>query len=439
MKVNIPYGTSGINFELPDKNVWQVLFPYLEKPVADLEAEIKNSLESPIGTASLGQILKEKGDPRELKIAIICDDITHPTPQQDILNALVPFLQQHRVMLSNVRIIVATGTHRQLTREELFNRFGRWMAPIAIENHSVNENLIKVGSSHLGGDIFLNRDAVETDVKIAIGSTMPHPIAGFGGGSRIIVPGIAGLETIQNYHKLFIQGPPVTCGQAGNFMRSFSDRAAKLMGLDFIINVVQNATDGVCGVFSGNYSKAFLEAASFARKILGVRIKANPDLVIGGSYPADLNFWEALKSFLTIARVARDGGAVLLITPCVEGISRTHPGLTEYVGIPPDELKKMIKSGKVKDISAAAVAVKVSAELQRINMGLISSGITRQEAETMKIVKFNKIKPALAHYRKKFGEEMKVSIIPYGGKVLPYFDGEKKAVSGFTTRWMSLE
>ncbi len=437
MNVNIPYGSVGINFYIPDEKIWQVLFPYLEKPIEDLKSTIYKGLIDPTGTPPLKDIVSSYGDPKTLKISIICSVIEHYIPYKDILDVLIPYLQELGVLLPNVRIIVANGCRVPLNRREIFDLFGRWISPILTENHNCKENLIKVVKSSSWGEISLNKYVAESQLKIGISTVLPNPIYGFTGGSFVVTPGISGIDTINTYYKLSLVGPPILPGQKINMLRTMSDYAAESLKLDFTINITQNVVGGICGVFCGAYDKAFKKAADESTRLLGVRIRPGADLVIAGSYPADCDLWQLFMAFLLVSRSVRKGGYLIFISPCYEGTAKVNPILLGLIAQKPEALRKAIRRSKVSHIPSAVLALKVAEELNRIKLCLISDGISPKDANLMKISLFKNFDEA---YKYCIGNlennEVKISIIPYGGIILPYFEEEHKYKTGKTTRWL---
>lgn len=419
MIIHIPYGTLGISFELSDRNIRQIIFPLPEKTMPDVKSGLIHSIENPSGTPPLQEIINSKGDSKDVSVAIVCDDNTRPTPQKEVLDILIPYLQQQGILLSNVRIIIATGAGRSMTRDEIYIAFGSWISPVLTENHNCNENLVNVGRSSSIGDIFVNKALVQSDLKIALGSVMPHPIYGFTGGSTIILPGAAALKTIHSFHRLALSSPGIKAGLLDNPLRKESDYVADLIKLDFTINIAQNAADGICGIFCGYHREAFRQAARYARKILEAKVMPDTDILIAGSYPKDADLWQTLLVFLNVSGIVHDGGAIVIVTPCSEGCSRGSGSLPNYIGKSSEELKKQLDDNSAADVSSAVLAYLVRKELQRVSACFLSGGIKPADAQSMHLDVCGNINEILTKARRKYGEDVTFSIAPYGGKIFP--------------------
>jgi lactate racemase len=436
MHINIPYGTKGVSFELPDEEVWQLLFPYPEKPIDDLKHRIIKYLEHPVSHTSLSEIIHSGyTPPHRLKTVIICDDTTHPVSQKQVLDVIIPYIQSHGVLLSNTRIIMATGNNRHLGRDEFFARFGSWMSPVLIENHSPLEGTVRIGKFFNGEDVLVNKAIADADLIISVSSVVPNPFSGFTGGSMLVVPGLAGSKTIGDYFKLYYENPQIKTGQYLNVLRGMSDQATDLLKIDFSVHLVLNALDGICNIFCGDHMESFLKAAEYSYRISKVRIRTGADVVIAGSYPADIDLWQVFQTFLTIAPIVRDGGIVVLIAPCPEG-TKNYASLPGYIGSSEEEILKTLRNDKLTDKPVAAVAYRIAKELARVKLCIISEGIRPEDAGKMNVSIFSNIHESLQYCRKKLGNKIRISLVPYGGKVIPHKESPDEINDPMRTRWM---
>jgi lactate racemase len=436
MQINIPYGTKGIFFELPDEDIWQILFPYLEKPVENFKHHFLNTLEQSVSHLTISQIISSRGNPHKLKLAIICDDITNPCSQKQTLDVIIPYLQSHGILLSNTRIVLATGHGRPQERDELFKRFGNWMAPIIVENHSPSTEMIKIGKSFTGQDLYVNKSIYNADLKISISSVSPDPLSGFTGGSQLIIPGIAGIETIADYFQLYSKTPQIRTGQYLNVLRGMADQATDCLNIDFSIHLVLNVLDGICDVFCGNHRDAFLRAAEYSYRISKVRIRPGADLVIAGCYPSDSDLWQVFRTFINLAPVAREGGIVLLLAPCSEG-TESCSSLPKYIDSGMESITNTLNNGNLADKPSAAMAGKITEELAKRDLCIVSEGISQESiCQSQKIKVFGNINEALEFCRKKLGEKIKASLVPYGSRIIPYQETDDELSNPMRTRWL---
>jgi nickel-dependent lactate racemase len=254
----------------------------------DPAKEIKEALEKPLGDLSWGKIIKRKGKPAdELQVAITVSDITRPVPYKGENGVLLPLLQKLQalgVRQKNIRIIVGTGTHRASTPQEKVEMLGREIvATYEVQDHDceARANLVYVGETPSGTEVFLNKSFAEADLKIATGLTESHFMAGASGGRKAICPGLVDLRTIQKFHSPdFLESPQATnLLLEGNPCHEEAAVIAKAVGVDFTITVTLDKDMRLTGVFAGDLEKVLEEAV---RKIktyvaIGVMIIAADD------------------------------------------------------------------------------------------------------------------------------------------------------------------
>ena len=207
MKITIPYGNSFQEFIPKDFNKITILEPHKTPAVKDEKEAIKKSLLNPIGTQRLSKMIKSK----KSTVAIIVNDITRPTPSENFLNALMEELNIAGIKKENIRILIATGTHRPNTKEEIASMIGKEnLRRFYVENHDCQQKskLKYIGKTKNNLPIVINKIVAESDIRILTGIIVPHHTAGFSGGRKSILPGVAGFDTIKFHHSLPIREFP---------------------------------------------------------------------------------------------------------------------------------------------------------------------------------------------------------------------------------------
>jgi len=297
MKVKIPwkmwYGNKNLELTFPD--AWKVHVTCM-KDAADIGKEgIEKSLSFPCATQDIKELARGKK-----KVAIAVDDLTRPTPAYRLLPPLLNKLMEAGVRKENITIIIAVGAHRPLTRKNLIKKVGRKVVnEIPIYNHCPYENLEYLGQTLRGTPIYVNKTFFEADLKIGVGFIMPHALAGFGGGAKIVVPGLAGIQTLEYNHRPAFSGiTGKILNVKSNQMRSEIEEIAQKIGLDLVVNVVGTSRGGIAGVFVGDMVKAHRTGVKFARNVYSTKsVLSHVDIVVLNAYPCDTEFSTCLKTF----------------------------------------------------------------------------------------------------------------------------------------------
>jgi len=334
MKVVLPYGHEKISLEIPDKNVVGILEPRDIPGVSDPLKEIKNALENPLDAPRISEIV-EKGD----KIAIVVDDHTRPAPSYLMVPPILDELEKAGIPMSDVFIIFACGTHRPVKPEEMKKLLGEETLKRVPKENIVSHNcdapdLVYCGKTSRGTPVYVNRLYYEADVKILTGDITLHYYAGYGGGPKSILPGISGRITIQHNHAMLLD-PNAKMGVAkGNPIHEDMMEAAKKAGVDFVLNVVMNTKKEIVKAYAGKLETVFYTGIKLIDQIYKVPIECKPDIIVAspGGHPFDINFYQATKGLYTADLAVKDGGAIILLAACPEGIGHKvfHEWMLKY-------------------------------------------------------------------------------------------------------------
>jgi len=408
MEFSLPYGKVNLSFSLPDVDVYEIE-PNAVNPLPNVKEEIMQSLRS------LDMIVRAGR-----KIAIVADDITRPTPTKEILPQLLDYLNEKGVRDDDITLLVALGTHRPMTQQELVDKYGEAMNRVEVIQPDFRdpEKLVKVGVMPNGSPIEVNKEIERVDIAIGVGMIVPHHVSGFSGGSKIILPGISGEKTVGEMHLLSARLRRSFLGVEKNQVRDLMDIVAERAKLRGLINVVVDGTGNVTWIGAGTVSEVFREGVREARKVYEVKTPSNLDLVIASSYPADIEFWQAHKSLYPADMVLREGGTLILLTPCPEGVARTHPEVLELARLTPEEIDRRVRSGLVSDPVGAANSMVWSKIRSRIKVVLVSEGISEQEARSLGFEWYGSLQEAIDREINKF-EKPRVGVMRNAPELLP--------------------
>ncbi len=319
MHTNIQYGETQIDLSLPDEVV--ILESSAVAPLPDPEGELRRALAEPIASPPLAEIARGRSN-----ACIVISDITRPVPNQVLLPPLLQMLEEAGIPRDRIHILIATGMHRPNEGQELESMVGSWvMANYQITNHKCRdrEHLRQVGTMD-GGPIELNTTYLDADLKILTGLIEPHMYAGYSGGRKSLLPGIASLETLRYMHSFaMIAHPGVTnCKLEGNPFHEAGEKVMAMAGADFLVNVVINKQRQITGIFAGHPSQAHQSGCRLVREHTVSQLREPADLVItsAGGYPLDATFYQVSKGLIMARNMLRPGGSIIVACECREGL-----------------------------------------------------------------------------------------------------------------------
>jgi nickel-dependent lactate racemase len=262
--------------------------------VPDQTQVIEEALENPIGTGKLEDLLKP-----DHTVVIMVDDATRPTPAAKILPFILDTIERVGVPDDAVCIFMGMGTHRPMTEEELSIKLGDSVRErYEVINRDYREgDFVPLGKTESGTPIEIDRDVLEADFKIAVGNVIPHISAGWGGGSKMILPGVCSQKTTDMMHLMACIVQPVleVIGTRDNKPRAEMDAIAEKVGLDFIINTVLDEDKNILGVFAGHFIEAHGKATELAEKLMVVPIPAQADILIVSGNPCHFDYWQGVS------------------------------------------------------------------------------------------------------------------------------------------------
>lgn len=346
MKLNVYYGDKILPFQVPKEwNILAVAKPVsAHEPVGDKKAEIGRALEEPIGSKKLSEIAA----PGQ-RVVIICTDLTRPTPLKEILPVILDNLCERELDKDDISIMIATGTHVPPDVKELEENVGNEIfskVEVLIHDSDDSSNLKFLGVTRRGTPVWINRAVLEADLKIGVGGIFSHHFAGFSGGAKIILPGVAGRKTTAINHLIAMEEVD-SYGKIDNPVRDDMVEAARMSGLDFIVNVVLDGENRVLRAFAGDPVKAHLEGVNFWSIFHTAKVPRKADVAITSSYPLDKSLVQSTKGLMAADRITKKGGTIIHVSPIYEDIATKEFRLLRELGL--EEIRTQIKKFNVKD------------------------------------------------------------------------------------------
>lgn len=308
MDTKLAYGNENIPINIPDKNLLGILKPNppaqrLEINLPGLRAQLRNFL---AGGA---------------RILLIVNDYTRPTPTTHIISMIEPELKD-----LDFRFIVACGSHRGPNEQELIQIFGKYTHTykdkIIVHDAKDDLNLKFLGKTKRATPVWLNQAVWQAEKIITINSVEPHYFAGFTGGRKSFLPGVAGLESITANHKLSLLPASKTLSLEGNPVHEDMTEIAKMVPRDiFSIQIVVNPEHQLHSIQYGDIITSFRAAVDDAQQIFCVPIKEKADIVIALIQPPyDINFYQSQKAIENAKLALKDNGIMIVCSQCRDGI-----------------------------------------------------------------------------------------------------------------------
>lgn len=424
MKTDLLYGRDGLTINLPDNAF--LIEPENLPGLENENEELLEALRNPIGAESLKKQVKVTDT-----VAIVISDITRPTPNHILVPLLIKEL--NHVPLENFVIINGTGTHRDQTREEFVEMLGDWVVDnIRIINNQCHdkETLVNLGKSKFGCDVYLNKEYVEADFRIVTGFIEPHFFAGFSGGPKGIMPGIAGIETILTFHNARMIGDPLsTWGNMEN--NPVQDMTREINGMckpDFMLNVTLNREKEITSVFAGELYEAHDVGCAFAKEHTMFRCDERFDVVItsNSGYPLDQNLYQAVKGMSAAHKIVKEGGSIIVASECSDGLP-DHGNYSKIFELAktPQELLDLINDPTFEMFDQWQV--QKQAVIQTWADVYVYSTLTDEQVKATMLHPTKDIEKTIEELKEKYGPDLTIAVLPLGPLTIPYVE-EKTVV-----------
>jgi lactate racemase len=415
MEVKLPFGNHHISMEAPSGStlIEPRHMPGIDRPE---EAMVK-ALRSPMGTPPLAELARKKES-----VSIVINDITRPAPSRLMLETLLQELASGGIPDEAVTVVIANGHHRATTPEELGHILGKdLLRRLRIVNHdSMDEaNLVYFGTTERGLPVHINRFLGQADLKILTGIITPHQVAGYSGGRKSAVPGVAGFETIRRHHSPPLRLLEPVMGRLRN--NPFHEEAvagAKLVGIDFVLNVVKNTRGEITSLVAGDLVQAHEQGVKACEAAWKTAVRERYDIAVvsPGNFPKDIDLHQAQKAIAVAEQVTARGGVIILVAECRDGVGKFRE-LMKSVQDPQEIIDRFIAVGFTKDHSSKAFLC--ARALVNHKVIVVCRGIPATELEAMFFESAPSVEAALTGALKFKGSGAKVLFMPHATDCVP--------------------
>jgi nickel-dependent lactate racemase len=419
-KIRLAYGKSNLNIRLPEKLKIEVVEPQYRAGLTDQKGAIAVALRKPIASPPLSALVKAGH-----RVGIVFSDITRATPYNLILPAILDQLKA--VADKQIILFNATGTHRYNTREELCRILGEDTVKRfkIIQNDAADAGShTLLGATERGNRVSILKSFMECNIHILTGFIEPHFFAGFSGGGKAVMPGLALLETVMNNHN----AQNIDHGQArwgvtnGNPIWEDVMDAAKLCMPLFLLNVALNRDKEITAVFAGDLEKAHEQGCAFVKDLSMRPVQEPFDIVItsNSGYPLDLNLYQTVKGMSAAAQIVRQGGSIIIASECWDGIPE-HGEYGRLLGEAdnPDVLLEKIRQPgfTIQDSWQAQIHALIC---KKADVFLYSHNLSDEQINNTFLKVCRSIEHTLAELLKRYGPEASICILPEGPLTIPY-------------------
>ena len=405
-----------LTFTLPEG--WSLLAmaePMTVRGAADVPAAVKKAVNNPIDMPKLDTLFPLKNP----KVAILVDDQTRPTPAYQVLMPLVEVLAGLGVKDEDIDIVMARGTHtppdqdgiRKKVGDEALKRFR-----FTMHDPDDESKLTYTGTTSRGNHCYLNSTVAAAGLVIGIGLCNPHYFAGYGGGPKMILPGVSARKTIAYNHHMIYDPKTVADITKSNPVWEDMLEAARLAKLKMKIDVVLNQDQDIYKVFAGEVEAAQAAAIEGLKEVYGVPVPKMSDVTITSGYPLESNLIQSGKAILNADLVTKQGGVIILMTACYEGCGpKFYETLAERPT--PDQVIEWVGSGKASP-TGGPMAARVRELLRTKKLIIVTDGVTPKQLDDMEMIYAVSVEEAMkiaaSHHPK-----AEVTILPVGGSTLP--------------------
>jgi nickel-dependent lactate racemase len=425
----IHYGEEIIEFSLPEK--WRVVTrgePWLFQAVENEIDEVRRALKNPISAERLSNLAKGRKN-----AVIITYDYTRPdNVPKYVVPVILEELNAAGLKDEQITLVMGGGSHVMPNDKQIEIFYGKELLNrLKVVVHNPDDNLIFVGATPFNTPIFANNVVVESDLKIAVGWIYPHVKAGYGAGAKTIFPGVMGRESIAIHHAKHTMHPKSRPGILnGNPFREDIEEAAKLVGVDYIVDAVMTAEKKLVRCVAGDLQDAFREGCTYYDKIFCVDVPQMVDIVLTSGYPTDTHLYQSLKGVVVAAEpIVKDGGTVIHATPSYNGILEgTYKLFAETQGLLISQLITLLQRGVRCDprvagfykpevgLGASTVLLQMLRE-RLVKVIVVSRDLPKDKLEKMGFGSATSIQEAI-NLAQNWHKQADVVVLPSGGETM---------------------
>ena len=425
MKVELAYGREGLTVEVPDYA--EVIEPVFLPGVPDEQQALCQALRHPIGSRPLVELLSPKD-----RVAIVFSDITRPVPNKRIIPPLVAEVEAAGVPCEQITLVNACGMHRPNTREELMGMLGEDIVNryrIVNHNAQAEDELVKVGETNLGNQVWVNRQYMQASVRILTGFIEPHLFAGFSGGAKSVLPGVAGAKTVLRNHNYEMIAHPKAIWGSTKDNPIFQDirQAALLTKPSFILNVTTNKAKEITGIFAGDVVTAHDVGIGFCRRSVMRPVDHLFDVVVttNSGYPLDLDYYQSAKGMSAAAQIVQPGGDIIIASECSDGVGSANFCEMLTLRDTPQGLLEMVSQPGFSRYDQWEIQL-IAQILLKARVHFYSTVLPLERLEQLHVRPCLSIEETLSelvtqYQRQHGGENPAVCVLPMGPLTLPYY------------------
>ncbi|MGF7186832.1 nickel-dependent lactate racemase [Desulfitispora alkaliphila] len=414
-EVKIPYGKTYIQIDTEKVPNVQVIMPEDIESEYSEEEVIKQALAKPIGNKGIEELKDAKN------VVIVTCDNTRAVPNKLVMPILLDRLEELGVEASKITIIIGAGLHPPMPED----RFEEFLGPevvsrVKVMSHDAKdqEQLVHLGETSNNTPIWINKNYANADAKIVVGMIDPHQFIGFSGGVKGVAIGVGGEKLIQANHSMLTK-PNCRMGiLEENPARQDLEEVGAIVGIDLILNVIVNNKKQVVKAVSGDFKTAHREGVKLAQEVCQVKAE-EVDLVIAsqGGYPKDVNLYQAQKALAHAAALVKQGGVIILVAECIEGVGEVLFEDTMKLDSNPQEVIDRFGSSEFKmGVHKAFLWARSLAKAKTI---LVSEGIDDEMAQVMMVTKAKSLEEALEIAGKELPENPTAAIMPKASSTIP--------------------
>ncbi|HWP22223.1 MAG TPA: nickel-dependent lactate racemase [Candidatus Cryosericum sp.] len=412
MEIELGFGAGVQKLSVPDENLIGILLPNPVEHALTGEPEVLRALSEPIGTPRLGEIVH----PGE-KIAIVTSDITRPMPSYKVLPALLDELYLAGVKKEDITVVFGLGSHRKQTPDEQKKLVGERAFSEVKCIDGDDSDCVHIGTTRRGTPVDIVRAVAEADRRICLGNIEFHYFAGYSGGAKAIMPGVSTRAAIQSNHSRMVEEAAAAGRLDGNPVREDIEEAARMVGVDFILNVVLDEHKQIVRAVAGDVVKAHREGCRYLDQLYAKRIFERVDIVVvsQGGAPKDLNLYQTQKALDNAKHAVKDGGVIILVGSCKEGMGEHvfEEWMTKSPS-PQSMIERIERDFQLGGHKAAAIAM----VLEHADIYLVSE-LEAEFVNSIFLKPFSTVQAAFDAALARCGEEATVLVMPYGGSTLP--------------------
>ena len=412
MRFSVGFGPGTQEVDIPDGHVQDVLLPNPVPRGLEGAAEVERALDAPVGTPRLEELARGAH-----RVAVVTSDMTRPMPSAVALPPVLSRLRAAGVREDEITVVIAVGSHRPMTGEELDRLLGPEIRARYRVVNSIHEDMVCMGTTAMGTPVDIARSVAEADLLVCLGNVEYHYFAGYSGGAKAVMPGCSTPAAIQNNHRRMVEEAACAGRLEGNPVREDIEEAGGIVGIDFLLNVVLDEHKNIIRAVAGHWQQAHREACAFLDRLYAVPISARADIVLvsQGGAPKDLNLYQTQKALDNARHAVKDGGVVILVGSCREGLGqKTFEEWMTSARTPEGLIERIHADFQLGGHKAAAIAL----VLRRARIFLVSE-MDSDFVRSVFLEPYDSAQTAVDEALRIMGPEAKVLVMPYGGSTLP--------------------